>query len=81
MPIYRAQCGNLDVEEIAALDPPTAARVHAERLYKRGLWPCTGGKLPEPLDTIVVHVHDPVSQRIDAFTVRRRMQPVFEVVT
>jgi hypothetical protein len=85
IPMYRAQCIDWpedEPREIGALDAPTAARIHAERMWKKGHWPNATGLrvLSAPAAAVRVQVHDPVAQKIETFTVRLKMEPTFEVV-
>lgn len=106
IPVYRSWCpgageSEQNALELAALDPPTAARVHAERMtdlawkvaikspddvcvscgqrravhHMRHIF-----KADRDARSVTILVRSP-DGRMDSFVVRRRMQPVFEVVT
>lgn len=86
IPIYRAWCpaagqdANKGFSELGALDAPNAARIHAERMTHRD-WTAAkyGGRSEDPM--VKIAVLSPGADTAVVFVVRRRMEPVFEVVS
>lgn len=88
--IYRAWCPDagqsisLGYTDVGALDPPAAARIHAERMSDYQ-WKTANRSLGKD-KCIYVNVCRTDGDAIDGctiapFTVRRRMQPIYEVVS